>query len=57
MSQTFEELYPELSSLEDLDTRVLIQATCISKSITRWIIEDNFNWFIKDQILTALNLQ
>jgi len=35
MSQTFEELYPELSSLEDLDTRVLIQATCISKSITR----------------------
>ncbi len=54
--KTFEELYPELSSLEDHDIKVLIQATCISKSITRAIIEENFNGFIKEQILTALNL-
>ncbi len=53
---SFEELYPELASLEDNDTKVLIQATCISKSITRDIIEQNFNGFIKDQILIALNL-
>jgi len=53
---SFEELYPELASLEDNDTKVLIQATCISKSIARNIIEENFNGFVKDQILIALNL-
>lgn len=55
--KTFEELYPELSSLEDNDIKVLIQATCISKTVTRQIIDQNFNGFIKDQILIALNLQ
>ncbi len=54
---TFEELFPELSSLEDHDTKILIQATCISKSVTRNLIEQNFNGLIKDQILSFLNLQ
>jgi len=53
---TFEELYPELSSLEDQDVRILIQATCISKSVARNMIEQNFNGFIKEQILISLNL-
>lgn len=54
---TFEELYPELSSLEDQETKILIQATCISKSVARNMIEQNFNGFIKEQILLSLNLQ
>ncbi len=57
MAPTFEELYPELASLEDQDTKILIQATCISKSIARGIVEANFNWFLREQILIALNLQ